>query len=286
MIRRLLLRLYPRAWRERYADEMAALLEQHHPAFLTCLALLLGALDAHLSYNPSKGMVRMVDRLKSDVAVRFAAFVVFGLGWLVLIRLNDPVASFAGAAVRYPGIPLLLDALRVAGVIAAIGIAAGGLPLVRTAARHAMKTSHREVLRPLGWALGSAVLFGLASLAMLLTRGGAQVVAAYLILSLVVLAVGTVAVTRLVLKADFAESELRIVRVPTLLVLYGMGGSLAAALALGAFLVAAAPSLLASQDVGPVTYTIAILLIGLGNLLALSGGGRSRSHGSAETPPA
>jgi hypothetical protein len=43
-----LLRLYPRAWRARYGDEMLALLEQHHPSMRTRVNLLRGALDAQL----------------------------------------------------------------------------------------------------------------------------------------------------------------------------------------------------------------------------------------------
>jgi hypothetical protein len=41
-----LLRLYPRAWRERYEAEMLALLEQHDVTILTRIDLLRGALDA------------------------------------------------------------------------------------------------------------------------------------------------------------------------------------------------------------------------------------------------
>jgi hypothetical protein len=43
-----LLRLYPRAWRERYAEEMCALLTQHSISRATWLDLAWGALDAHL----------------------------------------------------------------------------------------------------------------------------------------------------------------------------------------------------------------------------------------------
>jgi hypothetical protein len=39
---------YPSAWRERYEQEMLALLEQHTITLLTLLDLWLGALDAHL----------------------------------------------------------------------------------------------------------------------------------------------------------------------------------------------------------------------------------------------
>lgn len=44
----MLLRLYPRSWRDRYGDEVAALLDERRQGPLDALDLLLGALDAHL----------------------------------------------------------------------------------------------------------------------------------------------------------------------------------------------------------------------------------------------
>jgi hypothetical protein len=44
----LLVRLYPRAWRGRYGDELAALLEDRPPGPFDVADLALGALDAHL----------------------------------------------------------------------------------------------------------------------------------------------------------------------------------------------------------------------------------------------
>lgn len=43
-----LLRLYPKAWRQRYGAEMRALLDQHEVTIVTRLDLLRGALDAWL----------------------------------------------------------------------------------------------------------------------------------------------------------------------------------------------------------------------------------------------
>ena len=49
MKRQLLLRLYPRAWRERYGEELAAQLEAQRPLRIGVVAdLVRGALDAHL----------------------------------------------------------------------------------------------------------------------------------------------------------------------------------------------------------------------------------------------
>src|SRR5687767_15962280 len=49
MKRHLLLRLYPRAWRERYGEELSAQLEAQRPLRIGVVAdLVRGAFDAHL----------------------------------------------------------------------------------------------------------------------------------------------------------------------------------------------------------------------------------------------
>ncbi len=50
-----LIRLYPRAWRERYGEELSLLLEERPPGPFDALDLLLGALDAHLHAVGGRG---------------------------------------------------------------------------------------------------------------------------------------------------------------------------------------------------------------------------------------
>lgn len=54
-----ILHFYPHRWRERYQEEMLAVLEQHTISLLTLLDLLLGALDAHLdpAYRSKEGFM-------------------------------------------------------------------------------------------------------------------------------------------------------------------------------------------------------------------------------------
>ena len=53
-----ILKFYPRRWRERYQEEMLAVLEQHTISLSTILDLLLGALDARLdpAYRTQEGI--------------------------------------------------------------------------------------------------------------------------------------------------------------------------------------------------------------------------------------
>ena len=47
-----MLRLYPRAWRERYGEELEAYLDSEPFGFRTALDLLLGAIDARMNPQP------------------------------------------------------------------------------------------------------------------------------------------------------------------------------------------------------------------------------------------
>lgn len=69
------LRLYPRDWRERYGDELQAVLEQQDVTFITILDLMVGALDATLHRKDFiKGVISM---MKLVTTASFAAC----LGW-------------------------------------------------------------------------------------------------------------------------------------------------------------------------------------------------------------
>jgi hypothetical protein len=52
---RALLRLYPRAWRERYADEMSAMLADVALSPVSMLDLVAGAIDARVAPQPIRG---------------------------------------------------------------------------------------------------------------------------------------------------------------------------------------------------------------------------------------
>jgi hypothetical protein len=58
-----LARLYPRAWRRRYGDEFAALLEEQPWSVRTVGNVLLGALDAHARRSVATGWLLLEQRL-------------------------------------------------------------------------------------------------------------------------------------------------------------------------------------------------------------------------------
>jgi hypothetical protein len=94
-----LIRLYPRAWRERHGAELAALVDDAPTSSLVALDLLAGALDARLhpclvrgratsSINASGG--KMIDRLLPTNRWLALAVVI-----LILVAIQGPLSVFA-----------------------------------------------------------------------------------------------------------------------------------------------------------------------------------------------
>ena len=58
-----LVRLYPRAWRDRYEAEVIDLLDQRRPSFRDALDLVVGAVDAHLHPQVGSAVIPWTWRL-------------------------------------------------------------------------------------------------------------------------------------------------------------------------------------------------------------------------------
>ena len=88
MKRQLLLRLYPRAWRERYGEELSSQLEAQRPLHMSVVAdLVRGALDAHLHpLGRDDSTLRISNMDRRTIAARAAVV------W-------SPVAAVGAAAV-------------------------------------------------------------------------------------------------------------------------------------------------------------------------------------------
>jgi hypothetical protein len=92
----LLVRLYPQAWRERYGDELAALLEDRPPGPFDVADMALGALDAHLHLRDLGH--RSEHRKGTPMSLRLAgsAAAVGGGLWTLFFVIAG--ASYANAA--------------------------------------------------------------------------------------------------------------------------------------------------------------------------------------------
>jgi hypothetical protein len=133
--------LYPRAWRERYADEFEALLEQCLHTPLDVVDILLGAVDAHLQLlngeNLNWRVMNMLNKLRTSILIVFAAYIGFIVAGMALVGLMDDS----------PMIPLMqsnlapalaMDFVRLCSIIALLAVMVGGLPLAFTVVRRAV----------------------------------------------------------------------------------------------------------------------------------------------------
>lgn len=93
---RWVVRLFPAAWRRRYADELTAILEVRPPSLRELIGLLYCALDAHLDPQVSQGgdfsfmegRPTMRTRILAGAAVGSGLVLLFGL----IITINDGLA--------------------------------------------------------------------------------------------------------------------------------------------------------------------------------------------------
>ncbi len=80
-MRKRLLSLYPEAWRDRYGEEMSALLDETPPSITATLDLLRGALTAHLRPLASSAPAARARNTIAQVLGCFIVFCVFGSGF-------------------------------------------------------------------------------------------------------------------------------------------------------------------------------------------------------------
>ena len=273
---RLLVACYPRAWRDRYGDEMSELLGAHRVTWWTLLDLLAGALDAHLHAGLVPGrMISVLQRLRSSELLIFCAFIAFGIPWLGLQRLPDPLQFWNPAVASHPEVGLSFLIARLAGQVAFLAVLAGGLPVVFVALRQALRTRQGAVLRPFALATGALVVIVVATGILALTRpamSDMRVVAIAGLIWLIIFFAGLVVATlAAVVGATRSEPDGRLLRYalwPARVVVVAMLVTLLAVVAITLQIQTAVPSLFASQDVGLFLLEMAIVAMALTTGLA------------------
>ncbi len=90
--------LYPHGWRQRYEEEMLALLEQHTVTLATIFDLLLGALDARLDpmYRAEKALLLFKDKrsIATTFLCSYAIFLFAMYNWHHYIPLSLSLTPF------------------------------------------------------------------------------------------------------------------------------------------------------------------------------------------------
>lgn len=141
-----LLRLYPRAWRERYGEEFAALLGERPASPRDTFDIVLGALDAHLRPRTVLGRIpAMLNRLRAnEIAVfcAYIAFVVAGLGFQKMTEYDD----FQELARAHPAVGVPYYTIVLGSGVALVAILAGGIPIALDALRFALRGRRWDIL--------------------------------------------------------------------------------------------------------------------------------------------
>jgi len=136
----MLVRAYPRSWRERYGDEVLAWVEEGGLGPARALNLLRGALDARLHPElVGEGSIRMVERLRGSVlGVLVAVAVLWFAGTLALLAWRAPSTppptgrmSSAAEVSGWLASLLLAATVGVAAAVTAVRRSELGLGLLR-----------------------------------------------------------------------------------------------------------------------------------------------------------
>jgi hypothetical protein len=143
-----LTRLYPRAWRDRYAPEFDALLEQCLHSPLDVVDVFLGAIDAHLQLlngeNVTWRMMNMLNKLRTTILIVFAAYIGFIIAGLSLVGLADD-SPMIPLMKTNPSLAAAWTIIQAGAVVALLAIVIGGTPLVLTIFRRVLTSQRRDL---------------------------------------------------------------------------------------------------------------------------------------------
>lgn len=120
-MKRLLVNLYPKGWRARYADEFLIVLDHRSLGPFDVADVLLGALDAHLHLTSRGSTARQVAGGMSALRIGGLAAVLAGGGWLAVLAAN---AINNGREAGVPWLGLVLIATSLTTLVALIGLSA------------------------------------------------------------------------------------------------------------------------------------------------------------------
>jgi hypothetical protein len=140
-----IVRLYPRAWRERYEEEFVAMLEQGPVSIKDLFDVALGAVDAWLRPQVVReGRLVMVARMRGSVlAVLWAwvGLVVGGVGFRKMTEYDEFVRAAQDSAL----VGVAFDTVVVGAVVALAAVTVGCAPVAFVVLRKALAEGRKDV---------------------------------------------------------------------------------------------------------------------------------------------
>ena len=163
-MRRLVLALYPKAWRARYARELDALLEDDPPGPAALFDLLGGALRAHLRALPG---LTALERARNSVSGVLGCFLCFCFAAAAFNQTTED-EPFRDAGTSHPLMSAAHDATLAALLVAVAALVVSAAPLATRAIAEARRTRRGDliglILLPPLAITGVAIASGLAAL--------------------------------------------------------------------------------------------------------------------------
>jgi hypothetical protein len=255
-----LLRLYPRAWRDRYEDEFAALLEQCPFSWGDLLDIIVGAIDAHMHpcFPLQGGIAFMILRLRGAMIMGFCASISFFVAGIAFEETtHEPyfVTLTAYLPRFYPAYTVFPIVIIIGFAVALLAVMVGGLPIAWAVIRRAGSVARKELLF---WAVplcsfvvllaGNYVLLGVEDTPIALPAGVAELLGVTYLVMLVGAAIAsTAAVARAVTRSTVSEQCFHFALIPATVATVAMGLTLAATIAWGVSLSMDAPWLFTSD---------------------------------------
>lgn len=263
-IQRSLVRLYPHTWRERYEDELLAMLEQRPLSFTDGANLFFGAIDAQLHPHLGTAGMSLYERifhmfatLRRSLLTIFCAYVGFILAGWAFQKMTE-YDDFVAAARTNSVVGLSFNLVVIGAVAALLAVLAGGLPIAVAVIRSALAQKRRGTLFLLavpflafGVFLGTTLfLEALAHQGSHLSPVGQVFLGHGLFVgSLIAAAIASAgAVCFAVARSEIPEKLLRFAVLPSILATISMALVLAATITWGLGLRDGAPQLFAGND--------------------------------------
>ena len=166
---RVALTLYPLAYRRRYGEEMATLLEDSSVSAGTVVDLVRGAARAHLRPEPAVAAeVGPDERLRLGLGSVLLCWVLFALAGLAFYKTTETGGPEGGGG---PGLlGALHSAIQILAALGSVVVVVGAAPLVFIALREA--AGRPELRRLARRALAYVATFAVATAALVLVAGG------------------------------------------------------------------------------------------------------------------
>jgi hypothetical protein len=145
-VRGWLMRMYPRAWRDRFGDEFDALLENCLRSPLDVLDILLGALDAHLGFSHEMNWrsMNMNNKLRTSILIVFAAYIAFIVAGMSVYGFADD-SPFIPMMATNGTLHAAWTAIQIGSVVALFAVVIGGAPLAWTIVWRTLRSNRKDL---------------------------------------------------------------------------------------------------------------------------------------------